>query len=232
MVAFKLPANSRVRSGKTWPASAACSRLKQFRVYRWNPDAGGNPVQDVFSVDLDQCGPMVLDALIKIKNEIELDADFPPLLPRGCLRLLSHEHRRRQSSGLHDADCSHQGRRPHLSAEPRAGDQGSGRRSEPSLCPVPADQTVVADGHACAAGRRTACSRSRSGHKSTATGNASYAFAAPPHARVGGGRVIATWGPPSCCRPIAGSWTVAMKPPSRGSTSCMTRSVCIAVTRS
>lgn len=76
MVAFRLPANSRVRSGKTWPASAACSRLKQFRVYRWNPDAGGNPVQDVFSVDLDQCGPMVLDALIKIKNEIDSTLTF------------------------------------------------------------------------------------------------------------------------------------------------------------
>jgi succinate dehydrogenase / fumarate reductase iron-sulfur subunit len=71
MVAFRLPANSRVRSGKTWPAPAARSHLKQFRVYRWNPDPGGNPVQDVFSVDLDQCGPMVLDALIKIKNEID-----------------------------------------------------------------------------------------------------------------------------------------------------------------
>ena len=157
MVAFE---NSRpirgYTSGKIWPAPAACSHLKQFRVYRWNPDAGGNPVQDVFSVDLDQCGPMVLDALIKIKNEIELDADFPPLLPRGCLRLLCHEHRRRQSFGLHNADRSHQGRRPHLSAKSRAGDQGSGRRSEPSLCPAPADQTVVADGHACAAGRRTA----------------------------------------------------------------------------
>lgn len=59
MVAFRLPANSRVHRGKTWPAPAACSHLKQFRVYRWNPDAGDNPVQDVFSVDLDQCGPMV-----------------------------------------------------------------------------------------------------------------------------------------------------------------------------
>jgi succinate dehydrogenase / fumarate reductase iron-sulfur subunit len=76
MVAFRLPANSRVHRGKTWPAPAACSHLKQFRVYRWNPDAGDNPVQDVFSVDLDQCGPMVLDALIKIKNEIDSTLTF------------------------------------------------------------------------------------------------------------------------------------------------------------
>ena len=76
MVAFRLPANSRVHHGKIWPAPAACSHLKQFRVYRWNPDGGDNPVQDVFSVDLDQCGPMVLDALIKIKNEINSTLTF------------------------------------------------------------------------------------------------------------------------------------------------------------
>lgn len=76
MVAFRLPANSRVHRGKTRPAPDACSHLKQFRVYRWNPDAGDNPVQKVFSVALDQCGPMVLDALIKIKNEIDPTLTF------------------------------------------------------------------------------------------------------------------------------------------------------------
>ncbi|MDA8247673.1 MAG: succinate dehydrogenase iron-sulfur subunit [Alphaproteobacteria bacterium] len=76
MVAFKLPANSRVSSGKTWPAPADRSHLKQLRVYRWNPDADANPAHDVFSVDLDQCGPMVLDALIKIKNEIDPTLTF------------------------------------------------------------------------------------------------------------------------------------------------------------
>ncbi len=76
MVAFTLPANSRVRNGKVWPASRAGSRPKRFRIYRWNPDGGGNPVEDVFPIDPDQCGPMVLDALIKIKNEIDPTLTF------------------------------------------------------------------------------------------------------------------------------------------------------------
>merc|ERR1712193_339745 len=40
---------------------------KTFKIYRWNPDEGGNPVMETYKVDLDSCGPMVLDALIKIK---------------------------------------------------------------------------------------------------------------------------------------------------------------------
>ena len=47
------------------------------------------------------CGPMVLDALIKIKNEIDPDAFLPPILPRRHLRFLRDEHRRRQHAGLH-----------------------------------------------------------------------------------------------------------------------------------
>jgi len=76
MVAFTLPTNSKVRNGKVWPASSAGSLPKRFRVYRWNPDAGGNPTEDIFSIELDQCGPMVLDALIKIKNEIDPTLTF------------------------------------------------------------------------------------------------------------------------------------------------------------
>ena len=43
---------------------------KTFKIYRWNPDEGGNPVMETYKVDLDSCGPMVLDALIKIKVNI------------------------------------------------------------------------------------------------------------------------------------------------------------------
>ena len=76
MVAFTLPGNSRVRNGKVWPASGAGSRSKKFRIYRWNPDGGTNPAEDVFPIDPDQCGPMVLDALIKIKNETDPTLTF------------------------------------------------------------------------------------------------------------------------------------------------------------
>lgn len=50
--------------------------IKEFRVYRWNPDDAGNPQIDTYHVDLDNCGPMVLDALIKIKNEIDPTLTF------------------------------------------------------------------------------------------------------------------------------------------------------------
>ena len=40
-----------------------------FKVYRYDPDSGQNPRYDTFEIDLDNCGPMVLDALLKIKNE-------------------------------------------------------------------------------------------------------------------------------------------------------------------
>jgi succinate dehydrogenase / fumarate reductase iron-sulfur subunit len=75
MAEFRLPKNSKVGKGKTHKASAA-QKVKRFNVYRWNPDDGLNPRIDTFEVDLDQCGPMVLDALIKIKNEIDPTVTF------------------------------------------------------------------------------------------------------------------------------------------------------------
>lgn len=69
MAEFTLPRNSKVGKGKTVKAPADAKRVKDFKVYRWNPDDGNNPVVDTYEIDLDSCGPMVLDALIKIKNE-------------------------------------------------------------------------------------------------------------------------------------------------------------------
>jgi succinate dehydrogenase / fumarate reductase, iron-sulfur subunit len=76
MAAFTLPANSKIGVGKTHKAPAAAKRVKTFRVYRWNPDDGEKPKLDSFEVDLEGCGPMVLDALIKIKNEIDTTLTF------------------------------------------------------------------------------------------------------------------------------------------------------------
>ena len=76
MVEFALPANSKIGAGKAWPAPSAARNTKTFRVYRWNPDDGANPRIDTYEVDLDSCGPMVLDALIKIKNEIDPTLTF------------------------------------------------------------------------------------------------------------------------------------------------------------
>jgi len=76
MAEFTLPANSKVGTGKTYPAAAGAKRVRNFKIYRWNPDDGQNPRLDTYQVDLDACGPMVLDALIKIKNEIDTTLTF------------------------------------------------------------------------------------------------------------------------------------------------------------
>ena len=76
MVEFRLPANSRISTGKSWPRSDGVTRTKTFNVYRWNPDDGQSPRTDTYEVGLDKCGPMVLDALINIKNEIDPTLTF------------------------------------------------------------------------------------------------------------------------------------------------------------
>jgi succinate dehydrogenase / fumarate reductase iron-sulfur subunit len=76
MVAFNLPLNSRVGQGQTFKAPAGAKRVRDFKIYRWSPDDGKNPHTDTYEIDLDACGPMVLDALIKIKNEIDPTLTF------------------------------------------------------------------------------------------------------------------------------------------------------------
>jgi len=76
MAEFTLPRNSRVGKGRKYPATAGAKDVRTFRVYRWNPDDAENPRIDEYEVDLASCGPMVLDALIKIKNEIDSTLTF------------------------------------------------------------------------------------------------------------------------------------------------------------
>jgi succinate dehydrogenase / fumarate reductase iron-sulfur subunit len=76
MAQFAMPANSKIGIGKTVPGPPGATRTRGFKVYRWNPDDGKNPVIDTFEIDLNDCGPMVLDALIKIKNEIDTTLTF------------------------------------------------------------------------------------------------------------------------------------------------------------
>ena len=81
MVEISLPRNSRIKPGKKWALPATGDgkkpkRVKEFKVYRWSPESGENPSIDTYKVDLDSCGPMVLDGLIKIKNEIDPSLTF------------------------------------------------------------------------------------------------------------------------------------------------------------
>jgi succinate dehydrogenase / fumarate reductase iron-sulfur subunit len=76
MAEFTLPKNSKLTAGKHWPAPAGARRVRQVRVYRYDPDSDANPRMDTYAVDMDACGPMVLDVLIKIKNEIDPTLTF------------------------------------------------------------------------------------------------------------------------------------------------------------
>ena len=82
MAEFSLPQNSRPTKGETFAATAAAKRVRAFNIYRWNPDdvdetgVPKNPRIDRYEVDLDNCGPMVLDALIHIKDDIDSSLTF------------------------------------------------------------------------------------------------------------------------------------------------------------
>ncbi len=76
MAQFKLPQNSKMTKGKVVDATDGGSNIKTFKIYRWSPDDEANPRLDEITIDLDQCGPMVLDALIHIKDNIDSTLTF------------------------------------------------------------------------------------------------------------------------------------------------------------
>lgn len=77
MAEFLLPKNSRIKGkGREHKAPAGATRVKKFKIYRYDPDSGENPRFDQFELDLDNTGPMVLDALIKIKSEQDSSLTF------------------------------------------------------------------------------------------------------------------------------------------------------------
>ena len=76
MAELRLPPNSRITKGKTHKNPESNGKSKRLRIYRYDPDSGNNPRMDVYEIDLSHCGPMVLDALIKIKDEIDSTLTF------------------------------------------------------------------------------------------------------------------------------------------------------------
>ncbi|MEJ0009438.1 MAG: succinate dehydrogenase iron-sulfur subunit, partial [Alphaproteobacteria bacterium] len=83
MAEFTLPRNSRVsKQGAVYRAPEGAKNVRVFNVYRWDPeekDAGGqpkNPRMDRYEIDMDHCAPMVLDALIKMKDEMDPSLTF------------------------------------------------------------------------------------------------------------------------------------------------------------
>ena len=76
MAELTLPKNSKILKGKDFPLEDECNNKKGFSIYRWSPDDDENPRTDYYEIDLSKCGPMVLDAIIKIKNEIDPTLTF------------------------------------------------------------------------------------------------------------------------------------------------------------
>ena len=103
MSEFTLPANSKVGEGKHWALPQPAKHVKSFRIYRWDPAKKANPTLDTFEIDRDHCGPMVLDALVKINDQIDPTVVIPAVVPRRRVRLLRDEHRRHEHARLPDA---------------------------------------------------------------------------------------------------------------------------------
>ena len=76
MVQFNLPDNSKLVEGEYYKSETKSENIKNFRIYRWSPDDEKNPRVDTYEVDMDNCGPMVLDAVMKIKSDIDPSLTF------------------------------------------------------------------------------------------------------------------------------------------------------------
>lgn len=71
MVELLLPKASQPTKGKVWPKPEGATNLREYHIYRYDPDTQTNPRIDTYFVNLDDCGPMVLDALLWIKDNID-----------------------------------------------------------------------------------------------------------------------------------------------------------------
>jgi len=80
MAEIRLPKNSKIdkKSGQTYKAKEGAKNVRVFEVYRYDPEdvEQRNPHIDKYEIDLDECGPMVLDALIKLKSEHDSSVSF------------------------------------------------------------------------------------------------------------------------------------------------------------
>ena len=194
MAEFTLPATRRSGAARAGRHAGGARSVKEFKVYRWNPDDDANPRIDTYEVDIDDCGPMVLDALIKIKNEIDPTLTFRRSCREGicgsCAMNIDGTNTLACTKAIEDIDGDESG----LSAAAHAGGQGPGAGPDAVLRAVRLIKPWLQDR---ARRRRTAsaCSRRRTAPSSTACTNASCAPAARPPARATGGTATRYLGP-------------------------------------
>ena len=204
---------------------------REFRIYRWNPDDGDNPRIDTYYVDRDDCGPMVLDALIWIKNKIDPTLTFRRSCREGVCGSCAMNIDGTNTLACTKAMDEIKGAGEDLSAAAPAGGEGPGAGPDELLRAVRLDRAVAADRRRRRR-RRSGSRATRTAPSSTASTNASCAPAARPRARATGGIRTAISAPRRCCRPTAGSRTAATRRPASGSTISRIRSGSIAATPS
>jgi len=84
MAEFRLPTNSIVKKGRHFNAPDGARNTRKFSIYRYDADSGKNPRIDTYDVDMDTCGPMILDAITV----------FQTFLSRRHLRFMCDEYQR------------------------------------------------------------------------------------------------------------------------------------------
>ena len=231
MVQLTLPKNSKVQRGKTWNSPGDDGDWKEFRIYRWNPDRDENPRIDVYHVDRKQCGPMVLDALIKIKNEIDPTLTFRRSCREGicgsCAMNIDGTNTLACLKGIEEVA----GRRKNLSAAAYGGRQRSRAGYDQFLCSAQVNRAVAQDRHGRLR-RRNGSSPAKIAASSTGSTNAFCVRAVRHPARAIGGIRTAIWARPSCFRRTVGSSIAVTKRRANGSMALKIRTGFIAATRS
>ena len=202
MVELTLPKNSQVKPGKTWPKPDGAVNLREYRIYRWSPDDDENPRMDTYFVDLDDCGPMVLDDLLWIKNKIDPTLTLRRSCREGicgsCAMNIDGSNTLACTKGMDDISGAVKVYPlPHMPVV---------KDLVPDLTVPYAQLTSVDHGsRRCRhSRRRNGCRATRTGRNSTGSTSASFASAARLPARATGGTASAIWGRQCFSRPIAG----------------------------
>ena len=204
MAEFTLPKNSKITGGKDWPKPVGATETREFKVYRWNSDDGKNPSVDTYHVDTNDCGPMVLDGLIWIKNHIDPTLTFRRSCREGvcgsCAMNIDGQNTLACTKSMHDVASGGAVKVNPLPHQPVVKDlvpdltnfYAQYASIEPSLKTTRRRR------------RRNGSRATRTAKSSTASTSAFCAPAARPRARATGGTATASSGPQRCCRRTAG----------------------------
>jgi hypothetical protein len=217
---------SAVVKGNTFKAASDATRVKTFRVYRWSPDDDLNPRIDAYEVDLDTCGPRVLDALIKIKNEIDQTLAFRRSCREGvCGSRAMNIDGANTLACIKSIDETSEDVRvyplPHLEVV---------KDLVSDLTHLYAQYSSIKPWLQLPLLRRVSAGKAiRTGRGSTVFTNASCVRVAPRHVLATGGTAIATSGRRRRCSPIAGWWIPETRWPASGWTISRIRSASIGV---